>query len=320
MKKLLFALVAISLFSCKEESKVEEAVAKIPIEFKVERFDRIFWTSKPEDLQKVKAQYPYFFPSHIPDSILINKLKDPLLKELYSEVQMQYPELGKIETDLEKLFAHVQYYFPKYKTPRVITLINEVDTDGRVFYTDTLALISLDCYLGKDHRFYVDFPEFKKPEMERNQILPNLVTSFCYGKIASPTDRTLLSAMIYYGKELYMKDKLIPEYSDADKIGYTDMQIKFCQENEYYMWSNLVENKLLFDSNPKNELRFIKPAPFSRFYIEIDNQTPGRVGQWLGWQIVRSYMENNEDITLEQLLAMDAKTIFDNSKYKPKKQ
>ena len=320
MKKLLFALVAISLFSCKEESKVEEAVAKIPIEFKVERFDRIFWTSKPEDLQKVKAQYPYFFPSHIPDSILINKLKDPLLKELYSEVQMQYPELGKIETDLEKLFAHVQYYFPKYKTPRVITLINEVDTDGRVFYTDTLALISLDCYLGKDHRFYVDFPEFKKPEMERNQILPNLVTSFCYGKIASPTDRTLLSAMIYYGKELYMKDKLIPEYSDADKIGYTDMQIKFCQENEYYMWSNLVENKLLFDSNPKNELRFIKPAPFSRFYIEIDNQTPGRVGQWLGWQIVRSYMENNEDVTLEQLLAMDAKTIFDNSKYKPKKQ
>ncbi|TXI67675.1 MAG: gliding motility lipoprotein GldB [Flavobacterium sp.] len=320
MKKLLFALVAISLFSCKEESKVEEAVAKIPVEFKVERFDRIFWTSKPEDLQKVKAQYPYFFPSHIPDSILINKLKDPLLKELYSEVQMQYPELGKIETDLEKLFAHVQYYFPKYKTPRVITLINEVDTDGRVFYTDTLALISLDCYLGKDHRFYVDFPEFKKPEMERNQILPNLVTSFCYGKIASPTDRTLLSAMIYYGKELYMKDKLIPEYSDADKIGYTDMQIKFCQENEYYMWSNLVENKLLFDSNPKNELRFIKPAPFSRFYIEIDNQTPGRVGQWLGWQIVRSYMENNEDITLEQLLAMDAKTIFDNSKYKPKKQ
>lgn len=320
MKKLLFALVAITLFSCKDESKVEEAVAKIPIEFKVERFDRIFWTSKPEDLQKVKAQYPYFFPSHIPDSILINKLKDPLLKELYSEVQMQYPELGKIETDLEKLFAHVQYYFPKNKTPRVITLINEVDTEGRVFYTDTLALISLDCYLGKDHRFYVDFPEFKKPEMERNQILPNLVTSFCYGKIASPTDRTLLSAMIYYGKELYMKDKLIPEYSDADKIGYSDMQIKFCQENEYYMWSNLVENKLLFDSNPKNELRFIKPAPFSRFYIEIDNQTPGRVGQWLGWQIVRSYMENNEDITLEQLLAMDAKTIFDNSKYKPKKQ
>ncbi|WP_445713492.1 gliding motility lipoprotein GldB [Flavobacterium sp.] len=319
MKQLLFVLVAITFFSCKEDGKVEEAVAKIPIEFKVERFDRIFWTSKPEDLQKVKEQYPYFFPSHISDSTLINKLKDPLLKELYGEVQMQYPNLGKIETDLKKLFAHVQYYFPKNKTPRVITLINEVDTEGRVFYTDTLALISLDCYLGKDHRFYVDFPEFKKPEMEQNQILPNLVTSFCYGKIAPPADRTLLSAMIYYGKELYVKDKLIPEYSDAVKIGFTETQFQFCQVNEYYMWSNLVENKLLYDSNPKNELRFIKPAPFTKFYLEIDNQTPGRVGQWLGWQIVRSYMENNEDVTLDQLLAMDSKSIFENSKYKPKK-
>jgi gliding motility-associated lipoprotein GldB len=319
MKQLLFVLVAITFFSCKEDGKVEEAVAKIPIEFKVERFDRIFWTSKPEDLQKVKEQYPYFFPSHISDSTLINKLKDPLLKELYGEVQMQYPNLGKIETDLKNLFAHVQYYFPKNKTPRVITLINEVDTEGRVFYTDTLALISLDCYLGKDHRFYVDFPEFKKPEMEQNQILPNLVTSFCYGKIAPPADRTLLSAMIYYGKELYVKDKLIPEYSDAVKIGYTETQLQFCQANEYYMWSNLVENKLLYDSNPKNELRFIKPAPFTKFYLEIDNQTPGRVGQWLGWQIVRSYMENNEDVTLDQLLAMDSKSIFENSKYKPKK-
>jgi hypothetical protein len=157
-------------------------------------------------------------------------------------------------------------------------------------------------------------------ELEENQIVPNLVSSFCYGKIATPRDRTLLSAMIYYGKELYIKDKLIPEYSDANKIGYTELQLKFCQENEYYMWSNLVENKLLFDANPKNEQRFIQPAPFSKFYLEIDNQTPGRVGQWLGWQIVRSYMENNDEVTLEQLMAMDAKTIFENSKYKPKKQ
>lgn len=320
MKQFLTILIAVSLFSCKDESKVEEAVAQIPVEFKVERFDQVFWTSKPEDLQKVKAQYPYFFPANIPDSTLINKLKNPLLKELYKEVQMKYPNLGKIENDMEKLFAHVQYYFPKYKTPRVITLINEVDTDGRVFYVDTLALVSLDCYLGKDHRFYVDFPEFKKFEFEENQILPNLVSSFCYGKIATPTDRTLLSAMIYYGKELYMKDKLIPEYSDADKMGYTDLQLKFCQENEYYMWSNLVENKLFYDSNPKNEQRFINPAPFSKFYLEIDNQIPGRVGQWLGWQIVRSYMENNEEVTLQELLEMDAKTIFENSKYKPKKQ
>jgi hypothetical protein len=31
-------------------------------------------------------------------------------------------------------------------------------------------------------------------------------------------------------------------------------------------------------------------------------------------------MENNDDVTLEQLMALDSKTIFENSKYKPKKQ
>ena len=181
MKQLLFVLVAITLFSCKEDSKVEEAVAKIPIEFKVERFDQIFYQSKPEDLSRIKAQYPFFFPAGNSDSVWVNKLKNPLLKELYKEVQIKYPTLGPVEADMEKMFAYVQYYFPKYKTPRVITLINEVDTEAKSFYVDTLALVSLDCYLGKDHRFYVDFPEFKKIELEENQILPNLVSSFCFG-------------------------------------------------------------------------------------------------------------------------------------------
>ena len=124
MKQLLFALIAISFFSCKNETKVEEAVAKIPVKFKVERFDQVFYGSKPEDLSEIKAKYPFFFPEGNQDSVWVNKLKNPLLRELYTEVQQKYPNLGKVETDLEKLFAHVQYYFPKYKTPRVITLIN----------------------------------------------------------------------------------------------------------------------------------------------------------------------------------------------------
>ena len=41
--------------------------------------------------------------------------------------------------------------------------------------------------------------------------------------------------------------------------------------------------------------------------------------QSLGWQIVKSYMENNE-VTLDQLLKTEPTTIFNKSKYKPKKQ
>ena len=61
MKQLLFALILVSLFSCKEESKIEEAVAQIPVSFKVERFDQVFFGSKPEELPQIKAKYPFFF-------------------------------------------------------------------------------------------------------------------------------------------------------------------------------------------------------------------------------------------------------------------
>ena len=134
----------------------------------------------------------------------------------------------------------------------------------------------------------------------------------------APTNRSLLALMVYRGKQLYLKDKLIPDFTDGAKIAYTDLQIQWCKENEYQMWSYFVENKILFEANMKNEFRFINDAPFSKFYLDIDAESPGRVGQWLGWQIVRSYMENN-NTSLKDMLALDAKTIFDKSKYKPSK-
>lgn len=318
MKKLLVFSVFVLLFSCKKEDKIEEKVAEIPVHFKIERFDKLFYESKPNDLEQIKANYPFLFPEGNEDSVWTNKLKDPLLQDLYAEVLKKYATTDKLESDLEAFFQHVQYYFPQYKTPRVIALLSEVDREAKAIYTDSIVFVSLDCYLGKEHPFYADFTDYQRQTFEENQILPDLVSSFCYGKIARPLDRSLLSLMIYHGKELYMKDKLIPEYSDAAKIGYTEMQLQWCKENEYQMWSYFIENNLLYESNSKNEFRFINEAPFSKFYLEIDTESPGRVGQWLGWQIVRSYMENN-DVSVKQMLATDAKTIFEKSKYKPNK-
>ena len=149
-------------------------------------------------------------------------------------------------------------------------------------------------------------------------MMPDLVSSFSQGKIAPPTDRSLLGQMIYFGKELYMKDMLLPETTDGAKIEYTEDQIKWCQENEAEIWRYFIDNKILFDTDTKLMQRFISVGPYSKFYLEIDRESPGRIGQWLGWQIVRSYMKNNE-VTMQKMLAMDAKEIFDNSKYKPKK-
>ncbi len=319
MKKIAFALIALVFFiSCNKKDKVEEAIEEVPVVLEVERFDKIFYETPVQDLSKIKKEYPYLFPAGNEDSVWTNKMKNPLLRELHAEVQKQFGDFQSERTELEELFRHIKYYFPQTKLPKVITLISEVDTDSKVIYADSLLLISLDVYLGKDHRFYEGFPEYQRTSFEKSQLLPDVVSDFALRKIPPPRDRTLLSQMIYFGKELYLKDVLIPQVSDADKIGYTPEQITWSQENEGYVWRYFIDENLLYDSDPKLPGRFINPAPFSKFYLEIDNESPGKIGMWIGWQIVRSYMKNN-DVSLQQLLQADAKEIFDNSKYKPKK-
>lgn len=320
MKKLLiFTTLSFLILSCNKKSQTEKAVEEIPIEIKVTRFDKLFFETNPEDLAQLKSQFSFLFPKDTPDSVWTYKMQNPMWRELYTEVQKKYINIGTIQTDVENLVKHIKFYYPETKSPKIITLITEMDYNAKSIYADSLVLVSLELYLGKDHKFYAnEFPDYIKQNFDKSQIAPDLVESFAAKKVTIPKDKTLLSQMIYAGKKLYLKDKLIPETADEIKIGYTKEQLLFCQENEAYMWSNFIENQYLFSSDSKLPNRFVNPAPFSKFYLEIDNQTPGRVGAWLGWQIVRSYAENNET-KLQDILKLDAKELFEKSGYKPRK-
>ncbi|PIF61850.1 gliding motility lipoprotein GldB [Flavobacterium sp. 11] len=318
MKKYLFLVVfCLFILSCDKKNKVESAVTAIPLEVKVERFDKIFFETPPQDLEKVKKQFPFFFPPGNDNSVWLSKMQDPLWRELYAEVQKKYGDFEPVKLELETLFKHIKYYFPKTKTPKVITIISEMDYKNKAIYADSLVVISLELYLGKNHKFY-QFPNYLKQNFEERQIAPDVVSSFSAGKIPPVLDKDLLSQMIYYGKQLYLKDLLLPDYTDAEKMGYTPEQITWCQENESYMWRYFIEKEMLYSNDQKLISRFINPAPFSKFYLEIDNESPGQVGAWIGWQMVRSYMINN-DVPLVDLLKTNAKEIFVKSKYKPKK-
>jgi gliding motility-associated lipoprotein GldB len=318
MRRIIILFVLILAFaSCDKKTKIEKAVEEIPIEIKVERFDKLFFETSAKDLEKLKKQFPFFFPKGTPDSVWLEKMQNPLWRELYTEVQKKYSNFEPVQKDLNKLFKHLKYYFPESKTPKVITVISEMDYNNKVIYTDSLVIISLELYLGKDHKFY-QFPNYLKQNFEQAQILPDLVSSFSTQKIAPITEQSFLSQMIYFGKQLYLKDLLLPDYTDAEKIGYTPEQNKWCEENEGYMWRYFLENEILYSNDQKLNNRFINPAPFSKFYLEIDNESPGRVGTWIGWQMVRSYMKNNDE-PIETMLKMNAKELFEKSKYKPKK-
>jgi len=318
MKKYLFLVVfCLFILSCDKKNKVESAVAAIPLKLKVARFDKIFFETPPQDLEKVKKQFPFFFPPENDNSVWLNKMQDPLWKELYTEVQKKYGDFEPVKQELETLFKHIKYYFPATKTPKVITIISEMDYKNKAIYADSLVVISLELYLGANHKFY-QFPNYLKQNFDERQIAPDIVTSFSERQIPPVSDKNLLSQMIYYGKQLYLKDLLLPDYTDAEKMGYTPKQITWCQENESYMWRYFIEKEMLYSNDQKLISRFINPAPFSKFYLEIDNESPGKVGAWIGWQMVRSYAKNN-DVPLVNLLKTDAKEIFVKSKYKPKK-
>ncbi|WP_298304688.1 gliding motility lipoprotein GldB [Flavobacterium sp.] len=320
MKRYIYiTLIGVLFFSCDKKSKIERAVEEIPVEMKVVRFEQAFFDAKPENLADVKAEYPEFFPEGTPDAVWIDKMQHPQWRELYQEVEKKYKNFSLQQSEIEDLFKHIKYYFPTIKTPTIYTVISEMDNNSKAIYANDKLVIALELYLGKDHKFYSEFPAYLRQNFEQRQMLPDIVSSFAFGVLPNPKDKDLLSMMISSGKELYLKDILLPEYSDAERIGYSEDQIKWSKENESYIWEYFVNDKLLYSTDSKLANRFINVAPFSKFYLEIDNESPGRIGQWVGWQIVRSFMENNPKVTIQDLIKMNEKDIFELSKYKPKK-
>jgi gliding motility-associated lipoprotein GldB len=320
MKRYIYiTLIGVLFFSCDKKSKIERAVEEIPVEMKVVRFEQAFFDTKPENLADVKAEYPDFFPEGTPDAVWIDKMQHPQWRELYQEVEKKYKNFSSQQSEIEDLFKHIKYYFPTIKTPTIYTVISEMDNNSKAIYANDKLVIALELYLGKDHKFYGEFPVYLRQNFEQRQMLPDIVSSFAFGVLPNPKDKDLLSMMVSSGKELYLKDILLPEYSDAERIGYSEDQIKWSKENESYIWEYFVNDKLLYSTDSKLANRFINVAPFSKFYLEIDNESPGRIGQWVGWQIVRSFMENNPKVTVQDLIKMNEKDIFELSKYKPKK-
>ena len=106
--------------------------------------------------------------------------------------------------------------------------------------------------------------------------------------------------------------------SEKEKTGYTFAKLAWAKQQEEAVWKFFIENELLYSTDTKLNKRFIEDAPFSKFYTAQDNQSPGKIGSYIGWQIVRSFMKQN-DVSLQKLIAIDAQSLLDQSKYKPQK-
>ncbi|WP_299366444.1 gliding motility lipoprotein GldB [Winogradskyella sp.] len=314
----IFVIFGLFFVSCDNDSKLENEISNIEVDFMIERFDKVYMQAKPEDLPKLKQTYPFLFSRHIPDSIWVERINDSLQDQLLNEVHKTFSDLKAVKTDLTSMFQHLKYYDKTFELPRVVTLTNDVDYRDKTIVTDSLLLIALDNFLGEHHEFYQNIPRYLAKNMQESQIVPEVAEGYAKKYTFQTNRKTLLDEMVYFGKLLYFKDMVIPFKSDAEKIGYTEHELKWAQANESPIWSHFIENEMLFSTDRKLPSRFIADAPFSKFYLQLDNESPGRLGQYIGWQIVRAYAETTEESVM-QILQKEPEYIFNKAKFKPRK-
>ena len=318
LRLLQVTLLFLLFLACQEQPKVRPEIAEIPADIEVKRFDREFAAASEAGLSQLKLRYPYLFPVQYPDSIWLMKMQDTLQQSLYREIDNSFGDFKEEETAIELLYKHIRYYFPTQALPRVVTVSSDVDYNNRVILADTLLLIGLDNYLGKDHRFYSGIDRYIAAGLDKKYLGSDVAGAFAKKVIPPPADRTFLSQMIYYGKELYLKDVLLPLAEDELKIGYSKEELEWAAANEEQIWRYFIEKELLYSTDRELGPRFLDPAPFSKFRLALDNESPGRIGRYMGWQIVRAYAAKHE-VPLQRILQMPAKTLFQEANYKPKR-
>jgi len=314
----LFFILSIVLISCDKEPNHIIDVSAIDVDFKLSRFDQDFYLSQPEDLPILKRKYPLLFPENTPDSVWLAKKTDKDELELFQATQEKYADLTTLKLELEALFKHIKYYNAGFVAPNVITILSNIDYEYRTIYRNDLLLISLDVYMGKESIFYADFPGYIKENNTQERIAVDVAQQIIDANLKPSRNRTFLGKMILEGKKLYALDLYLPQKKDVFKIGYSEDKLNWAVANESEVWRYFIENNLLYSTDTKLNTRFLDEAPFSKFYLAQDTQSPGRIGQWIGWQIVRSFMENN-DVSLQALMAMNEEEVFNKSKYKPRK-
>ncbi|QGY45147.1 hypothetical protein GM418_16155 [Maribellus comscasis] len=244
-------------------------------------------------------------------------LTDTMILNINSMVEEEFSTFREIQNQVTKAFKYYKYHFPEKNIPSIYTYISGFNQS--VVTAEDIIGISLDKYLGRDCSYYQRLsttPQYKILNMHKNKIVSDLAFAWGMTEFDQTNKATnLLGNMIHQGKLMYFVDALLPTMSDSLKIGYTEEQLEWCKKNEAEMWLRLVETKMLYSSKRMDIIRYINDGPYTNgFPLE----SPARTGVWIGWQIVRKYMNKHPEVTLPQLMQnTDYQKILNESGYFP---
>ncbi len=338
-KKTTLYSIIIFLISVQFACKLERApdVSHIEVHTPILRFEQDIFqldTTKYHAFSFLAKKYNVFYYLYVDELMGFGKTDDPAkeyrkklvaftknkdIVQLYDSVMVKFPDLKALEAEFEEAFRYYKYYFPNKKVP---DLISHLSAFGPAAVTlDSIILsVNLDMYLGKDFPFYnvTEFPRYISRRFEPEYIVPNSMKAYLQGLYEiDERDSKLLDQMVHKGKLLYALDKLLPYTADSLKIGYSQEQLDWCQYFEAKIWAFFIEKELLYETEYRKYFKFINESPTTS---GMPQESPGRIGEWLGWQIVRKFMKENPEVSLSELMKLkDGQKILSMAKYKPRK-
>lgn len=327
MNRILILLFSSIIFSCNMSQEERPDVSHVKIDLKVKRLEQeMFAVEDKNSLKDFLKAHPvltkeFFHVEQYPhDSILINTLfqliNDPHIDTLYREVEAAFGDFSLLKQEFIQAFQYIKYYYPEFEAPEIQTVITGFGRD--LFISDSVIIIGLDYYIGENATYRpLNIPNYILRRYEKEYIVPScmLLMSAKYNKI-NMEDRTMLADMIFYGKAYYFASKVLPGVQDSILIGYTSTELADVNAHQQIVWAHFVQNQLLYETSHFVKKKYMEERPKT---LEIGNKAPGRIGVWLGWEIVKQYMKENPQITLAELMKIeDAQKIFTQSKYKPR--
>lgn len=342
-KAVVLFLSILFLFSCSNDSKGPD-VSKIKVEVPVERFDKDFFSMDTVGIEKALSalaqKYPTLFPIFINNILGLNDTTRGKGVALFirqnnfiaDAANKEFENISTIKSDFEESFRYVKYYFPDYDVPKLITIVGPPDALAQTatgeptpnFIGPDFLGISLQFYLGNQFSLYHDpffvaniAPEFRSRRFDKKYIVADamkLVVDDIYPDKSA--GKGLIEQMIEKGKQWWLLDKFLPAAPDSIQTGYTKRQLNWCNENEGLIWHEIITSeKDIYTKEPLVIQNYIGEAPFTQ---SLGPFSPGNIGQWIGWQIVKKFADKNSSMNVGEVLKTNARKIFEEAKYKPK--
>lgn len=324
---LVFVIIFINSCKCdNKKTETTEVSSKSEDIFEIKRYDRAIFNIPKDSLvssiSKIENDYKFFLGDNWQDASNLNKLtnylNDKMVLELQAKTQETYPDLTFLEKGLQQALQNFVKLFPDKPFPKVYTYVSGIDVEHPVMYFDTVLIIGLDVFLGANEKLYQEagVPNYISSRFTKEHILPKSMEAIADYLISyDDKNNNLLSMMIAMGKILYFEENVLPNTSKNLIIGYSEQQYKWAIDNQKNIWAVLIGNNFLYSSDKQVITRSMADGPFTKGFSK---EAPARLGAFIGWQIVKSYMNNNKNVTIKELFAdTDAAKILKLSGYKP---